>query len=160
MERQLSLNATWTKQVCNQSTNVYNNRQQDYTLLANKDGATEPLQMILGGPPSSEILTNMLESKSLSSVGWRQPNIPDVSDKTLSTTGWKQSKDSTSDKTLSVSGWRQSDEQLHTSNVEQRHVLVQTHIVRLIHTVEQTLASVYLTRLTEIKESSTGGRNA
>ena len=60
---------------------------------------------------------------------------------------------------MSVSGWRQSNKQLHTSNVEQRHVLVQAHIVRLMCTVEQTLASVYLTRLTEIEESSTGGRN-
>ena len=33
------------------------------------------------------------------------------------------------------------------------------YIVRLMHTVEQTLASTYLTRLTEIEESSTGGRN-
>ena len=61
---------------------------------------------------------------------------------------------------MSVSGWRQSNEQLHTSNVEQRHVLVQAHIVRLMYTVEQTLVSAYLTRLTEIEESSTGGRNA
>ena len=60
---------------------------------------------------------------------------------------------------MSVSGWRQTNELVHTSNVEQRYVLVQAHIVRLIHTVEQTLASVYLTRLTEIEESSTGGRN-
>ena len=60
---------------------------------------------------------------------------------------------------MSVSGWRQSNKQLHTSNVKQKHVLVQVHIVRLIHTVEQTLASVYFTRLTEIKESSTGDRN-
>ena len=60
---------------------------------------------------------------------------------------------------MSVSGWRQSDEQLHTSNVEQRHVPVQAHIVRLMHTVEQTPVSTYLTRLTEIEESSTGGRN-
>ena len=60
---------------------------------------------------------------------------------------------------MSVSGWRQTDESVHTSNIEQRHVPVQAHIVRLMHTVEQTLASVYLTRLTEIEESSTGGRN-
>ena len=60
---------------------------------------------------------------------------------------------------MSVSGWRQSNEQLHTSNVEQRHVPVQVHIVRLMHTVEQTLASVYLTRLTEIEENSTEDRN-
>ena len=60
---------------------------------------------------------------------------------------------------MSVSDWRQSDKLLHTSNVEQRHVLVQVHIVRLMYTVEQTLASVYLTRLTEIEESSTGDRN-
>ena len=60
---------------------------------------------------------------------------------------------------MSVSDWRQSNKQLHTSNVEQRHVPVQVHIVRLMHTVEQTLASVYLTGLTEIEESSTEGRN-
>ena len=159
VERQLSPNATWTEQVHNQLTDVYNNGQQDYTLLANKDVATEPLQMILGGLSSLEIPTNMLESRSLSLVGWRQPNIPDAGDKTASATGWRQSEDPTGDKTSSVSGWRQSDEQLHTSNIEQRHVLVQAHIVRLMHTVEQTLASAYLTRLTEIEESSTGGRN-
>ena len=33
------------------------------------------------------------------------------------------------------------------------------YIVRLMYTVEQTPASVYLTRLTEIEERSTGGRN-
>ena len=60
---------------------------------------------------------------------------------------------------MSVLDWRQSNEQLHTSNVEQRHVSVQAHIVRLMCTVEQTLVSVYLTGLTEIEESSTGGRN-
>ena len=38
-------------------------------------------------------------------------------------------------------------------------MLVQAHIVRLIHTVEQTSASMYLTRLTEIEESSTRGGN-
>ena len=159
-ENQLSLNTSRTEQVCNKFTDVHDNGQQDYTLLANKDVATEPLQMILGGASSPEIPTNMPESKSLSLVGWRQPNIPDASDKTLSATGWRQSKDPTSDKTLSVSGWRQSNEQLHTSNIEQRHVPVQVYIVRLMHTVEQTPASVYLTRLTEIEESSTGGRNA
>ena len=71
IEGQLSPNATQTEQVCNQFTDVYDNGQQDYTLLANKDVATEPLQMILGGPPSLEILTNMLESKSLSLVSWK-----------------------------------------------------------------------------------------
>ena len=71
----------------NQSTDVHNNRQQDYTLLANKDVALEPLQTIPGGPTSLEILTDMLEDKSLSLIGWRQPNKPDASDKTLSTTG-------------------------------------------------------------------------
>ena len=73
--------------------------------------------------------------------------------------GWRQSKDPTSDKTLSVSGWRQSNKQLHTSNIEQKHVPVQAHIVRLMCTVEQTPASAYLTRLTEIEESSTESRN-
>ena len=33
------------------------------------------------------------------------------------------------------------------------------YIVRLIHTVKQTPASAYLTRLTEIEESSTEGGN-
>ena len=60
---------------------------------------------------------------------------------------------------MSVSGWRQSDKQLHTSNVEQRYVSVQAHIVRPMCTVEQTLVSMYLTELTEIEEISTGGRN-
>ena len=73
--------------MCNQFTDIHDNGQQDYTLLANKDVATEPLQMIPGGPPSPEILTNMLESKSLSLVSWRQPNIPDAGDKTLFATG-------------------------------------------------------------------------
>ena len=86
-ENQLSLNAFRTEQVCNEFTNVYNNRQQDYTLLVNKDRATKPLQIILGGLSSLEIPTNMLESKSLFLVGWRQPNIPDTSNKTLSVTG-------------------------------------------------------------------------
>ena len=103
-ENQLSSNTSKTEQVCNKFTNIYNNGQQDYTLLANKDVAPEPLQTIPGELPSLEILTNMLESKSLSLVSWRQPNIPDTSNKTLSTTGWKQSEDSTSNKTLSVSG--------------------------------------------------------
>ena len=158
-ENQLSSNAFRIEQVHNKFTDVHNNGQQDYTLLANEDVATEPLQMILGGPPSLEIPTNMLESKSLSLVGWRQLNIPDASNKTLSTTGWRQSKDSTSDKTLSVSDWRQSNKQLHTSNIKQKHVLIQVYIVRLMCTIKQTLASVYLTRLTEIEESSTRGRN-
>ena len=135
-ENQLSPNASRTEQVCNKFTDIHDNGQQDYTLLANKDVATEPLQIILREPSSLEIPTNMLESKSLSLVGWRQLNIPDAGDKTLSATGWRQSKDSTSDKTLSVSGWRQSNEQIHTSNIKQRYVLVQVHIVRLIHTVE------------------------
>ena len=86
-ENQLSSNASRTEQVCNKFTNVHNNGQQDYTLLANKDVATKPLQMILRGLSSLEIPTNMLESKSLSSVGWRQPNILDASNKTLSVTG-------------------------------------------------------------------------
>ena len=43
MEGQLSPNTTQTEQVCNQSTDVYDNGQQDYTLLANKDVAPEPL---------------------------------------------------------------------------------------------------------------------
>ena len=103
-ENQLSLNASRTEQVCNEFTDVHDNGQQNYTLLTNKDVATEPLQMILRGPPSLEIPTNILESKSLSSVDWRQPNIPDASNKTLSATGWRQSKNPTSDKTLSVSG--------------------------------------------------------
>ena len=68
-ENQLSLNASRTEQVHNKFTDIHDNGQQDYTLLANKDVATEPLQMILGGPPSPEIPTNMLESKSLFSVG-------------------------------------------------------------------------------------------
>ena len=85
-ENQLSLNASRTEQVCNKFTDVHDNGQQDYTLLANKDVATEPLQMILRGPPSLEILTNMLESKSLSLVGWRQPNILNAGNKTLSAT--------------------------------------------------------------------------
>ena len=72
-------------------------------MLANKDVAPEPLQTILGGLTSLEILTNMLEDKSLSLVDWRQSNKPDASNKTLSTIDWRQSKDSTSDKTLSVS---------------------------------------------------------
>ena len=146
--------------MCNQSTDVYDNGQQDYTLLANKDVASEPLQTIPGGLTSLEIPTDMLEDKSSSLVSWRQPNKPDASNKILSTTGWRQSKDSTSDKTLSVSGWRQSNKQLHTSNIEQRHVSVQAYIVRLMYTVEQTLVSTYLTRLTEIEENSTGGGNA
>ena len=87
MEGQLSPNAIWTEQVCNQSTDIYNNRQQDYTLLANKDVASEPLQTILRGLTSLEILTNMSENKSLSLVSWRQLNKPDTSNKTLSTTG-------------------------------------------------------------------------
>ena len=86
-ENQLSLNASRTEQVYNEFTDIYNNGQQDYTLLANKDVATKPLQMILRGLPSLEILTNILESKSLSLVGWRQPNIPNASNKTLSATG-------------------------------------------------------------------------
>ena len=86
-ENQLSPNTSRTEQVCNKFTDIYDNGQQDYTLLANKDVATEPLQMILGGPPSLEIPTNILKSKSLSLVGWRQPNILDASNKTLSTTG-------------------------------------------------------------------------
>ena len=86
-KNQLSLNVYRTEQVCNEFTDIYDNEQQDYTLLANKDVATKPLQMILRGLPSLEIPTNMLESKSLSLVGWRQPNIPDASNKTLSTTG-------------------------------------------------------------------------
>ena len=85
-ENQLSPNASRMEQVHNEFTDVHDDGQQDYTLLANKDVATEPLQMILGGLPSPEIPTNMLESKSLSLVGWRQPNIPDASDKTLSAT--------------------------------------------------------------------------
>ena len=60
---------------------------------------------------------------------------------------------------MSVSGWKQSNKQLHTSNIEQKHVPVQAHIVRLMYTVEQTLVSVYLTKLTEIEESSTEGGN-
>ena len=68
-ENQLSSNASRTEQVYNEFTDIHDNGQQDYTLLANKDVATEPLQMILGGPPSLEIPTNMLESKSLSLVG-------------------------------------------------------------------------------------------
>ena len=136
MERQLSSNTTQTEQVYNQSTNIHNNGQQDYTLLANKDVAPEPLQTILGGLTSLEISTDMLKDKSLSLVDWRQPNKPDASNKTLSTTGWKQSKDSTSNKTLSVSGWKQTNKPVHTSNIEQKHVFVQVHIVRLIHTVE------------------------
>ena len=86
-ENQLSLNAFRTEQVHNKFTDIHDNRQQDYTLLANKDVATELLQMILRGASSLEIPTNMLESKSLSLVDWRQPNIPDVSNKTLSATG-------------------------------------------------------------------------
>ena len=86
-KNQLSLNASRTEQVCNEFTDIHNNGQQNYTLLANKDVATEPLQMILGRVSSSEIPTNMLESKSLSLVSWRQPNIPDASNKTLSATG-------------------------------------------------------------------------
>ena len=86
-ENQLSLNTSRTEQVYNEFTDIHNNGQQDYTLLANKDVATEPLQMILGGLSSLEIPTNMLESKSLSLVGWRQPNIPDASNNTLSATG-------------------------------------------------------------------------
>ena len=85
-ENQLSLNAFKTEQVCNKFTDIHDNGQQDYTLLANKDVATEPLQMILRGAPSLEIPTNMLESKSLSLVGWKQLNILDASDKTLFTT--------------------------------------------------------------------------
>ena len=103
-KNQLSSNASRTEQVCNKFTDIHNNEQQDYTLLANKDVATKPLQMILRGLSSLEILTNMLESKSLSLVDWRQLNIPNASNKTLSTTGWKQSEDSTSNKLLSVSG--------------------------------------------------------
>ena len=60
---------------------------------------------------------------------------------------------------MSVSGWRQSNKQLHTSNIKQKYVFVQAHIVRLIHTVKQTLVSTYLTRLTEIEENSTESRN-
>ena len=85
VEGQLSPNTTQTEQVHNQSTDIYDNGQQDYTLLANKDVASEPLQIILGGLTSLEILTDMLEDKSLSLVGWRQPNKPDASNKTLST---------------------------------------------------------------------------
>ena len=124
------------EQVCNQSTDIYNNGQQDYTLLANKNVASEPLQTILGGLTRLKIFTDMLKDKSSFLVGWRQLNKPDASNKTLSAMGWKQSKDSTSDKTLSVSDWRQTDEPVHTSNVEQRHVSVQAHIVRLMCTVE------------------------
>ena len=86
IEGQLSPNTTQTEQVCNQFTNVHNDGQQDYTLLANKHVAPEPLQTILGGPTSLEIPTNMLEDKSLSPVSWRQPNKPDASNKTLSAT--------------------------------------------------------------------------
>ena len=68
----------------NQFTNIYNNGQQNYTLLANKDVASEPLQTILEGLTSLKILTNMSENKSLSSVDWRQLNKPDTDDKTLS----------------------------------------------------------------------------
>ena len=85
-ENQLSPNASRTEQVCNEFTDIHNDGQQDYTLLANKDVATKPLQMILRGPSSLEIPTNMLESKSLSFVSWRQPNILDTSNKTLSAT--------------------------------------------------------------------------
>ena len=75
--------------MCNQFTDIYNNGQQDYTLLANKDVASEPPQTISGGLTSLEILTNMLEDKSLSLVRWKQLNKPDTSNKTLFTTDWK-----------------------------------------------------------------------
>ena len=72
--------------MCNQFTNVYDNGQQNYTLLANKDVASKPLQTILRGLTSLEIPTDMLEDKSLFLVGWRQSNKPDASNKTLSIT--------------------------------------------------------------------------
>ena len=85
-ENQLSLNAFRTEQVYNKFTDIYDNGQQDYTLLANKDVVTKPLQMILRELSSLEIPTNMLESKSLSLVSWRQSNILNTSNKTLSAT--------------------------------------------------------------------------
>ena len=85
VEGQLSPNATQTEQVYNQFTDIHDNGQQDYTLLANKDVALEPLQTILGGLTSLEIPTNMLKDKSLSLMSWRQLNKPDTSNKTLST---------------------------------------------------------------------------
>ena len=72
--------------MCNQFTDIHDNGQQDYTLLANKDVAPEPLQTILRELTSLEILTNMLENKSLFLVDWRQLNKPDTSNKTLFTT--------------------------------------------------------------------------
>ena len=54
--------------MCNKFTNIHNNKQQNYTLLANKDVATKLLQMILRELTSLKILTNILKNKSLSLV--------------------------------------------------------------------------------------------